>query len=704
MIHPRRIFLRAFSLGLGLAALRAVVRPVSVSARATVSRSGSIVIVSNGHLTLRYDLARGLADYGWGERTVIRNGYSSAVLSDAPGHTVYSFNAGERTVEEAVFTDAAGKGIVLRVATVLRDADVTLVQQFFVYDNERFLTQRLSLFRRSQDGTPVSTNQMEVLAASAASSPPGSVSIQPAADARFYQAPFYNNDDFAVLPAQEARGALSYWLGGVIDAAGGHGLIAGAVETQRWKSAVWFDGPSGALSVHSGTMASIDTVTPAPVRGDWVDSALTFIGYRDNHQMALTDLMHVLRAMEPSLPPPPMVPPVGWSAWYEHGLETDEATVRGVTDFIAQHWAPLGYAYINLDAGWNRADGDTRYDQSKFPGGIEPMVRYIHHHGLLAGGYFVPFAINPSLLDQQVPGTEHRFREMVVRDTNGQPIRASILDWEYVLDTTHPAAASFLYWSAMRLASYGFDFIKLDFLQIGAQEGVRFDRNVTAMEAFHRGMRAITNAWRDNGRAMFISAAISPLYIQPYVHARRVGNDVEFGQARQAKNVALSWFTGLLYHRNDPDNAVVRGDWFPGYSDDLAKLHATMAAIGGTLFLAGDDPRTLSPARASLMTNASVLALARKPFVVRPLSVQQTPAPVWHGGQQDGSHIVAVFNWDGATGARHTIRFRDLGLDERAVYTLVDLWAEAPFGVFESSFTVNLAPHGVALLWITRRG
>jgi alpha-galactosidase len=703
MIHPRRILLRAFLLGLGIAALRAAVSPDSAKARATVSRSGSIVTVTNGNLSVRYDLERGLADYAWGERTVIRNGYSSAVLTDAPGRTVYSFNAGERTVEEAVFTDAAGKGVVLRVATALRDADVTLVQQFFIYDNEWFLTQRVSLFRRSQDSVPVSTNQMEVLAASAASPSPGSVSIEPSSDRRFYQVPFYNNDDFAVLPAQEARGALSYWLGGVIDAAGGHGLIAGAVETQQWKSAIWFDGPSAALSVHSGTMASIDTVAPAPVRGDWVDSALTFIGYRDDHQMALTDLMHVLRAMEPALPPPPMVPPVGWSAWYEHGLKTDEGVVRGVTDFIAQHWAPLGYSYINLDAGWNRADGDTRYDPTKFPDGIEPMVSYIHRRGLLAGGYFVPFAISPTLLDQQVPGTEYRFRDMVVRDANGQPIRASILDWEYVLDTTHPAAASFLYWSAMRLASYGFDFIKLDFLQVGTQEGVRHDPTVTAIAAFHRGMRAITNAWRDSGRAMFISAAISPLYIQPYVHARRVGNDVEFGQARQATNVALSWFTGLLYHRNDPDNAVVRGNWFPGYNDALAKLHATMAAFGGTLFLAGDDPRKLSPARASLMTNRSVLALARNPIVARPLSVQQTPAPVWHGGLADGSQIVGVFNWDGAKGARHAVRFRDLGLDERAVYTVFDLWAEAQFGVFESSFTVNLEPQGVALLRVARR-
>src|SRR3712207_7944837 len=54
-------------------------------------------------------------------------------------------------------------------------------------------------------------------------------------------------------------------------------------------------------------------------------------------------------------------------------------------------------------------------------------------------------------------------------DPAGNPIRASILDWEYVVDTTHPEAEAFLYASARRLVDYGFDFVKLDFLQIGTR-------------------------------------------------------------------------------------------------------------------------------------------------------------------------------------------------------------------------------------------
>jgi hypothetical protein len=217
-------------------------------------------------------------------------------------------------------------------------------------------------------------------------------------------------------------------------------------------------------------------------------------------------------------------------------------------------------------------------------------------------------------------------------------------------------------------------------------------------------MQAVAQAFADSGRAMFLSAAIAPLYLHQYVHARRVGNDVEFGQARQAKNVALSWFTGLLYARNDPDNAVVREGWFPGYNERLAKLHVTMSALGGTLFLAGDDPRGLTPRRAALLTNPDVLSLARTPLVARPLGgVQGEPPAVLHAAEPDGSHVIAVFNWNGASSSQTTVRVRDLGLDERAVYTVHDLWNAGPTGAVESVLTVDLQPHGVALLRLTRR-
>ena len=694
--------LRVSAAVLTLALLAALLRPEPAVAQARVTRADPIITVTNGLLTVRYDLSRGLADYAWGQRTVLRNAYASATVGSGPGRQRTTFEAGRRTATTERFSDGLGTGLRLHVRTELPRDDVALTQQLDVYDSAAHLTARVSVERVAAGGAPLEVGQIEVLAASAASDPAGGLSLGGMQDDRFYQVPFYNNDDFVMIPRRQARGALSYWLGGVVDATGGAGFITGAVETTVWKSAVWYDGPTNAISAHSGTRSPADTIDPPPRRGQRVDSALTFAGYGANHQDVLAAMMNVIAHLEAPLPAPHLPAPIGWSAWYQQGLNADEATVRGVADFIADNWAELGYRYINLDAGWNRADGDTRYDPTKFPGGIERLVAHIHRRGLLAGGYFVPFAISPTLLDQSAPGTPYSYRDLILRDAGGTPVRPSILDWEYVLDLTHPGAPALLYTNARRLADYGFDFVKLDFLHIGTQEGARYDPNLTAMEGFHRGMRAITDAWEHANRPIFLSAAISPLYLQQYVHARRTGNDVEFGQARQAKNVALSWFTGLLYHRNDPDNAVVRRGWFPGYNDALAKLHVTMDALGGTLFIAGDDPRELSPARAALLTNRDVLALARRPLVIQPLSVGDEPPSVWHGVEENGTRLLGIFNWNGTASARHEIRLSDLGLDPRERYRVYDLWEQRDIGMREFSITVELAPHGVALLRIAR--
>jgi alpha-galactosidase len=664
------------------------------------ARDGPTIGVTNGIVSVTYDLDRGVADYSWGERTVIRNAYSSAVLADFGGRTIYSFEGGSRSADNSPFADALGSGVALSVTTAFPDVDLALVQQLYVYDGASFVTQRVSLQRLSADGGPVAAGLIEVIGAGLATTPRGGVFIEPAAEQHFYKAPFYNNEDFDVVPREQAHGILSYWLAGVVDIGRGHGVVLGALETERWKSAVWFDGPTGSISAHSGAQSPVDGRPPAPVRGPQVESALTFVGFRESYQDALADMMRLVRAIEPPLPPPALPAPIGWNPWYRHGHDADEATVRGVADFIADNWAAIGYRYINLDAGWNVADGDTRADAAKFPTGMESLVGHIHNRGLLAGAYFIPFAISPTLLDEQAPGSDFLYREMLVRDESGNPVRASVLDWEYVLDTTHPGALPLLYLSARQIADYGFDFVKLDFLQIGTQEGIRHNPNATAMQAFHRGMKAITEAWGDSGRPMFVSAAIAPLYVQRYAHARRVGVDVNFGQARQAKNVALSWFTGLLYHRNDPDNAVVRRAWFPGYTDGLAKLHVTMDALGGTLFIAGDDPRELGPARAALLTNTNVLAVARDPLVIRPIAEDTDPPPIWVAVAPDGSRLVGLFNWSDSAPLRLRVTINELALDAGSALTAVDLWTGHDMGLSGDGLNVELPPQDAALVRI----
>jgi alpha-galactosidase len=672
-------------------------RPVNAAAT-TFTRTADGLLLTNGAVSVRYDLRLGLVSLDWGSAGAIANAYASANLHRPNGiETLVTTELSRRTFEEQAVADELGRGITLVVSGEHPALGATLTQRFTVYDNRSFVLLRAEAGRGPSMGADaIAVGQIEVLAAGGGTDPGGSASV-PGSDLRLYRAPFDNNGDFEVPAAASSPANVSFWLGGLFDAATGGGLIAGATESRTWKSAVYVDGPTRSISLFSGARSPRDTTEPEPRLGDRIASAEFLAGVYADHRDGLTDLMMAVARRDPPLPEPPLPPPLGWNPWYQYEFRADENIVHGITDTIAEQWAPHGYRYVNLDAGWNVMDGDWRANPERFPNGMEALASYIHQRGLLAGTYFIPFAVNSSLIDAAVPGTDLHFRDIVLRDDAGQPVPADVLMWEYVLDGSHPGTQAFLRTTAASIAADGFDFVKLDFLQVGTQEGMHWDPSATAMQAFHEGMKAVHEGFASAGRPIFLSAAIAPLYVQPYVHARRVGTDVNFGQAREAQNVALSWFTHLLYHRNDPDNVVVREDWFPDYSDGLARMHATMGALGGTLFILGDDPRQLSQERAALLTDPEVLALAAEGVAARPLDVGDTPAPVWWARLADGAIVLGVFNWDGDE-ASHTVSLARLGLSPGRAYTVTDLWEHTEAGSAVDSLSIELPPHSARLV------
>lgn len=662
------------------------------------SRDGDRLILANDSATVIVNSRTGLIDLDWPVAGAVRNAHAAALLETPTGpRPLRTAGAARITHTTEPVQDQLGGGVALIVQAEQPDSGRRVSLRLTMYDARPFVLLRAEAGRLAGQGDAVVTRQIEALAAGGITDPAGRVTLHGATDARLYLAPFDNDDDFAVVPATDQADTLSYWLTALFDGDSGRGLVAGATESRVWKSAAWFDGPTGSLSLFSGARGPADSMPHAARSADRVASAEFLIGGYADYRDGLADLMRLIALREPPPPPPALPPPLGWNPWYQYEFRADQATVRAIADFIAGGWADLGYRYVNLDAGWNKLDGDWTANPSRFPDGMAALAAYIHQRGLLAGSYFIPFSIHPAMLDQPIAGTSYTFRDAVVNDERGAPIFADILTWEHVLDGSHPAARAYLRDTAAAIAGDGFDFIKLDFLQAGTQEGVRYDPTVTAMEAFHLGMAAVREGVLTSGRPVYLSAAIAPLYVHQHVHARRVGTDVNFGQARQAQNVALSWFTDLLYHRNDPDNVVVREDWYPGYRDGVARMHATMAALGGTLFIAGDDPRRLSPERAALMTDPEVLDLAKEGVSARPVDVRETPAPIWVGRRADGSAIVGLFNWSEQP-VRRTVPLARLGLDAGRTYQVADLWDGPAHEAATTALTVDLPPFTAQLL------
>src|SRR5882757_5408445 len=159
-------------------------------------------------------------------------------------------------------------------------------------------------------------------------------------------------------------------------------------------------------------------------------------------------------------------------------------------------------------------------------------------------------------------------------------------DGGIAIDPTHPGFKQMTAYYLNFFKSYGFDFLKLDFLSHGALEGIHFDTNVmTGMQAYNQGMAYVMA--QNNGR-MFLSAAISPIFPYQYTHSRRIYCDASTSIADTAATMqAVSygwWLSSRLYQFSDPDMMK-----FSGGSANENQSRLINCAVAGTVFLNSDD-------------------------------------------------------------------------------------------------------------------
>lgn len=87
-----------------------------------------------------------------------------------------------------------------------------------------------------------------------------------------------------------------------------------------------------------------------------------------------------------------LAPLMGWTSWNSYGETVSQAKLEEAARLLDEAgFADLGYAYVNLDSGWQGRYGDNRYisPNAKFPD-TKAMVDAIHARGLKAGIYSSP--------------------------------------------------------------------------------------------------------------------------------------------------------------------------------------------------------------------------------------------------------------------------------------------------------------------------
>ncbi|HLO13377.1 MAG TPA: glycoside hydrolase family 36 protein [Anaerolineales bacterium] len=158
-------------------------------------------------------------------------------------------------------------------------------------------------------------------------------------------------------------------------------------------------------------------------------------------------------------------PPRVWCSWYSLYRWINERIILNVL----KDFGDMPFDVFQLDDGWQIANGDWEANE-KFPSGMKAVAEKISATGRIPGIWLAPFMISPhSQLAENHP-------DWLLRDGKGLPVSAGIT-WignPYCLDSTHPGVLEWLGTLIRNVCDWGYGYLKLDFLYIGALIGKRY--------------------------------------------------------------------------------------------------------------------------------------------------------------------------------------------------------------------------------------
>jgi len=407
----------------------------------------------------------------------------------------------------------------------------------------------------------------------------------------------------------------------------------------------------------------------------------------------------------------PGVNPNGGASWL-----TEPSLLKQV-DLLATTLKPYGYQYVDIDAGWSR-DFDwnsIHFDQyareiaspQRFPHGMKYVADYIHAKGLKAGIY-LPVGLDTTAYGGgtvpiwNAPGcTTADIVYPDLRTTNGW-------DSSYKLNFGNPCAAKYIASQAQLIASWGFDFLKLDGVGPGSFKSGDNYNNIPDVQAWKAGIAA-------SGRPIrfLLSWSLDRNYAADWkanANGWRIETDVECycnTLVTWNNSVKIRWDDVAAWTPwagpggwNDLDSLDIGSGTMDGITPDERRSYMTLWAISAAPLYSGDDLTTLDAYGKSLLTNREVIAIDQQGVPARPVSPAGT-AQTWGMRNKDGSYTVALFNM-GSFPATVAANWTSFGFAGNA--DVRDVWAGRNLGDYAGGISATLPSHGTRLFRVTPRG
>ncbi len=609
---------------------------VQALAAPSFQQTGSLLVMSNGNVTVNFNLSAGTADFLWQNSKKISAFYAGVGLSSG---YVKGINFSNRTWAAVASNQVA----VTAHAAGLPD----MIQYFTLDQSDSFLT------RVAMSGTGVSANWMGPVVMDT----PGGMDLGITNDNRALFVPF-DNDHFVSYNSEAINGSdTGNEAGAFYDNTSRHGLVVGSVTHDTWKTGVYWSGSNNKLdklNVFGGVTShwTWDVMPHGSISGNVISSPTVFVGFGNDWRVTMENFANENLLFAPRLAWTNGAP-FGWNSWgvtnYQNHISYGAAIT--VSDSIHTNLQRFGFTnggtvYVNLDSYWDNLWSDYGGTQ------LQNFVAHCHANGQKAGIYFAPFAYWGNATDATnywVPVgfppnyNLYRFSDILLRDGNGNFISN---DGGLAIDPTHPGSKGYIDYYVYWFTNWGFDFVKLDFLSHGSLEGVHYNTNITTgIQAYNQAMQYLQSKLN---RKMFISESIAPIFPYQYAHSRRIACDAEASKisntAYTMNAVSLGWWiSGRLYQFNDPDLMVF--DNGPDINEAQSRL--INCAITG-VFLNGSsltNSASVSLAQTCL-TNAAINAVARVGQTFRPVDGATGTGAANILSRQDGRNWnIAFFNY-----------------------------------------------------------
>lgn len=633
-------------------------------------------------------------------KTLLKNAYARAISSDNDELLSLDYPAITQRLE--AISDAFGTGTKYIYTFSGRQGKPDMEQVFYLYNNHNYLLTELSLVVSSGR---VSSHLLAPITTTTA------LSFLPTqGDNRVLTVPF-DNDKFRTYNAMKwsllSIGATSSEVTALYNVSTREALCLGSIEHDTWKTGVEVR-TSGSntlkrLTLYGGYVSSAtnDVATRhGSVSGTRVKSPKMFIGYFNDWRTALetyADANALVRPKKES----DKKGIFGWQSWGGMEKKVNYEGAADVSDFFAQRLQNefskdnSHKTYMVLDSYWDNLNESQ----------LRSFASQCTAKGQTPGIYFTPFSFwgKESELDWSVPGTneQYKYKDIVLR-VNNNPIKVG---GAFSLDPTHPGTKQMLASKFAQFKSWGYRFIKLDFLNSGSVEADRYYNSAvtTGMQAYTEGMQYVESQLND----FFINLSISPLFPN-FGHARRISCDA-WGKISDSQYVlnslSLGWWLDRLYPFNDPDHIV-----FAGNNDGANRIRYTTGVITGMILL-GDNfslqgsYKGLEAYRQQALrtaTNKEVNNVAMLGSSFRP--VEGSLANIFLRGGTDNvfyldtpeAFYVAVFNFNTSQELSLSLDKKRLGVDN--ITNITELWTGQKLSLSGETLSVTV-PTGDARLY-----